>query len=718
MGIIFYAVGGEGMGHATRSEAVIKHLLLNHHKLIIFSYDRAFDYLNQTFKTEKNVLEIIKITGINFIYEENEFKLKKTIIKESKKIPSFLIKNIAIFLNNILKYNPSVIITDFEPISNNIARILSIPLICIDNLTFLTKCQIDNQFKNSIGREFNKKIINNYQGDYNFITTIFDVPLKQEYINNTYLVGPIIRDCFNNIKVINKNFILVYQTSKSNNKLFKILKQTSENYIIYGFNKEGIDNNLTFKKPSKKEFAKDLINCKAVITNGGFTLISEAVTLKKPIYSIPVLHQIEQEINGYYINKFKWGVCSKEINKKDLKLFLNNLEEYGIELVKLNHHKNDLFRLLDKKIKYLIGSYKKPSRLKRITQVKNIYDTLVQRLLNLIYGDYEIKNLISSSTHLITKSHLFSRLDFFKTKKKEIRQSKDINQILNLKLIEKYLKLNKDEKISYSIYTSAFKSNKQINLVFLHGLGGNKSVFIDLIIKMLKLSKEKINFKIILIDLAGHGKSTNFKSLKKYNFLNQSKYIKKIINKELGEQSKIDLVGHCFGSFIAIKLTNLLEKRVKHLFLISSNPFLSKSKEINFKIVQNKVMQKTLKLLFKNTKFNKTLINYDYKEFKKSSDYNARRIFLDIKNTSLKGYFASLYYLSFNSIEKDFQELLQKKTKIVMIHGKKDKIFPYENIKKEVKNKNIKLVSLSESNHLPVFNSRGELVKIILSELK
>jgi uncharacterized protein (TIGR00661 family) len=376
MATIFYSVSGEGMGHSTRSEVVINHLLAQGHELVLFSYDRSFDYLYDSFKTNKKVLDFVKISGINFVYEKNNFKLGKTIIRESTKISPLLIKNTSVFLDMMLKYNPSLIITDFEPISNRIAKLVGIPLICIDNINFITKCEIDKKFRNSILKQFTKHILR-FNGNFNFITAVFDVPLKKKYESNTYLVGPIIGDCFKDAKITDKNFVLVYQTTGSNDKLIDILKQSDEKYIIYGFNKDHTDKNLTFKKQSRKGFVKDLISCKAVIANAGFTLISEAVTLKKPIYSIPVKRQIEQEINGHYIAKSGYGLYSKEINSSDLRHFLDNLTKYRKELSKVNYDAGKLFKLLDEKIDYLTDKYKKASKLKVMLKIKEIYNTKI-----------------------------------------------------------------------------------------------------------------------------------------------------------------------------------------------------------------------------------------------------------------------------------------------------------------------------------------------------
>jgi|APSaa5957512622_1039677.scaffolds.fasta_scaffold26638_2 uncharacterized protein (TIGR00661 family) len=376
MAIIFYSICGEGRGHAIRSEVVINHLLSEGHELVLFSYDRSFDYLHDTFKTNKKVIDFVKISGVNFVYDKNNFKLGKTIVRESKKIPSLLIRNTSLFLDMMLKYNPSLIITDFEPISNKIAKLVGIPLICIDNINFITKCEINEKFRDSALRQFTKHILR-FNGNYNFITSVFDVPLKKKYKRNTYLVGPIMGNCFRDIKITEENFILVYQTTGSNDKLLSTLKQSDEKYIIYGFNKEYVDENLIFKKQSRQGFVRDLSSCKAVITNAGFTLISEAVTLKKPIYSIPVKGLIEQEINGYYVSKSGYGISSNEINGTDLMQFLNNLTNYKKNLLDRDYDNKKLFNLLDEKIEHLTKVYKKASKLKVMLKIKEIYNAKI-----------------------------------------------------------------------------------------------------------------------------------------------------------------------------------------------------------------------------------------------------------------------------------------------------------------------------------------------------
>jgi uncharacterized protein (TIGR00661 family) len=107
------------------------------------------------------------------------------------------------------------------------------------------------------------------------------------------------------------------------------------------------------KNFSEEEFLNDLSKAKAVILNGGFTLMSEAIYLKKPIFSIPIKGDFEQILNGLILEKSGWGVFCSHLNEKVLKNFLKNLSLFEENLKEYNQNKNAIFekkllRVLDK----------------------------------------------------------------------------------------------------------------------------------------------------------------------------------------------------------------------------------------------------------------------------------------------------------------------------------------------------------------------------------
>lgn len=91
-----------------------------------------------------------------------------------------------------------------------------------------------------------------------------------------------------------EDHIIVYQTSKESVKLVEQLKSLNEKFIVYGFNNGKTDENLTYKLFNEDEFYNDLASAKAVICNGGFTFISEAISLKNQYTAFQLLETLNK----------------------------------------------------------------------------------------------------------------------------------------------------------------------------------------------------------------------------------------------------------------------------------------------------------------------------------------------------------------------------------------------------------------------------------------
>ena len=121
----------------------------------------------------------------------------------------------------------------------------------------------------------------------------------------------------------------------------KLKSLKNEKFIVYGFNVNKTDGNLTYKEFNEDVFYDDLASAKAVICNGGFTFISEAISLKKPIYSVPAIGNFEQALNGYYVERLGFGEYHEIMSAARVKSFLNKLPEYQKNLSKVKKTNND-----------------------------------------------------------------------------------------------------------------------------------------------------------------------------------------------------------------------------------------------------------------------------------------------------------------------------------------------------------------------------------------
>jgi hypothetical protein len=75
-------------------------------------------------------------------------------------------------------------------------------------------------------------------------------------------------------------------------------------------------------------FLEDLVSACGVITGGGFSLLSEAVYLGKPVLSIPLRGQFEQLMNARYLQREGFGMCAPAIDAPTLSAFLDGLDGF------------------------------------------------------------------------------------------------------------------------------------------------------------------------------------------------------------------------------------------------------------------------------------------------------------------------------------------------------------------------------------------------------
>ncbi|OWT33331.1 teichoic acid biosynthesis protein [Methanobrevibacter sp. 87.7] len=348
--VIFYCVCGEGMGHAIRSAVILNHLV-KEYNVFIFSGNRAYTYLNSKFN---NVYEI----GVfNTFYKNNVVNDVETFKQCMKENPSNIKKCYNTIFKLAKKYKPGLIISDFENYSNLVAQFLNIPLISLDNIHMISETEIDYPPNHKIDLLKAKAVIKVYvqNAKIHILTSFFNPPIKKG--SNSVIYPPILRDHIRALKSVKGDKILVYQTSDSNYKLMENLKKIDEEFIVYGFNKNGTDKNLTFREFNEDIFYDDLRTAKAVITNGGFTLISESIYLKKPIYSMPALGNFEQILNGFYVDKLGYGEYHEDMEIDSIKNFLLNLDKYQKNLDKVQNSDNTaIFNELEKDIeKYYNG---------------------------------------------------------------------------------------------------------------------------------------------------------------------------------------------------------------------------------------------------------------------------------------------------------------------------------------------------------------------------
>jgi uncharacterized protein (TIGR00661 family) len=183
-----------------------------------------------------------------------------------------------------------VVISDFESFSYLFAKLNRVPVVSIDNMQIISRATLDvlvpraERDNHALAKNIVRAKLPHSR--HYFITTFFDLPLARE---RTTLVPPIIRPEILAATPTIGNHVLVYQSATTQQNLVPLLQQLpDQEFRVYGFNKEEDHANVQLRAFSEAGFIADLASCRAVVTNGGFSLISEAVFLHKPVCAISI----------------------------------------------------------------------------------------------------------------------------------------------------------------------------------------------------------------------------------------------------------------------------------------------------------------------------------------------------------------------------------------------------------------------------------------------
>lgn len=326
--VVFYGVCGEGLGHASRAQNIVEKLS---HKFDfhIFTFGQGYDYLSKILN-EKN---LHKIDGIRWAYN------KKGVSKWGT------LKNVVNYLHNIrnplsnsgFQNNLKLIekldkekrvhsfLTDFEPSIGWYARNHERSLVGLAS----QYCDYKELLKLPLKYILYKKLVGWFANLYTGFpkTKIIDT-FYSNYIesndNNITLITSSPRDEFKKYKNEDNGYLLIYSRPSIELKLLQSIYPNIK-CKVYGTKFNLQNGNWEYKIPSYSEFVKDLCGCSAVISTAGISLITECKLLVKSVLAIPEPGQIEQEINGFYINEMKIGksVSLNNLTSQVIEDFLN-----------------------------------------------------------------------------------------------------------------------------------------------------------------------------------------------------------------------------------------------------------------------------------------------------------------------------------------------------------------------------------------------------------
>lgn len=303
MARILYGVMGDARGHVTRALTVAQQMPDN--EFLFLGGGRVHDLA-----AEGYAVEDIPMPGT--FYRNNRVDIPATVgnaLKVFRRRPQ-VIRRIAGIID---AFDPDLIVTDYEYFTPLAARSKGRPCVSVDHQHILTHCMYDPPAEETYGRVTTNLAIRLLYSNASVFLVLSFYPLPAKDPGTTHVLPTIVRNAVTEHLPSDGDHVLVYQTSPTFHRLFPVLEEVKQRFIIYGFGELQSRRNLVFKTFSPHAFLQDLASCRYAITNGGHNVISEALYLGKPVMSFPIRHAYEQFLNAHFLARLGYGVSFTDV---------------------------------------------------------------------------------------------------------------------------------------------------------------------------------------------------------------------------------------------------------------------------------------------------------------------------------------------------------------------------------------------------------------------
>ena len=291
---ILYGIQGTGNGHITRARHMAKSFAKQQdiHVDYLFSGRASNTYFDMEAFSQYQTKQ-----GLTFYSESGRVRRTKTLVKNNvfqfvKDVSRFRIKDYDLLVN------------DFEPVSAWAAKKAGIPSLSISHqAAFLHHIPSQDKgfFDSALTKYFAPTEYNLGTHWYHFGYNIIPPVVAEDLVNKAKETAT---------RLDSYSRILVYLPFEALRDIREQLHVLSDyQFDCYHPNIQSIrrDANINWQPLSANQFKADLIKSAGVISNCGFELSTECLSLGKPMLVKPLRKQYEQLSNAYTLQKL--GLC-------------------------------------------------------------------------------------------------------------------------------------------------------------------------------------------------------------------------------------------------------------------------------------------------------------------------------------------------------------------------------------------------------------------------
>ena len=267
--------------------------------------------------------DVTEIDGMTMRYEAGAVRRARTVADLLRQAPRAIRRNARAALAT--GFVPDAVVTDFDSFAHAIGKILNVPTISVDHQHVFDRFHhpprvVARLSSDRAARAFVSA--KTARCDAYVVTSFFFPRERARNTTPTFLVGPIVRPELERVTPTSGEHVVVYQTTAGDPRLLEALRGARARFVVYGLGRSEKLGNVELRAFDEAAFVSDLASARAVIANGGFTAISEAVYLGKPILSVPVRGQPEQELNAAWVGELGVGESAPLLSSRVIDEFL------------------------------------------------------------------------------------------------------------------------------------------------------------------------------------------------------------------------------------------------------------------------------------------------------------------------------------------------------------------------------------------------------------
>jgi uncharacterized protein (TIGR00661 family) len=314
MAKIFYAVSGEGRGHATRARTLIESLKADH-RIVLYAPHHAHDVLDPVYRDDPEVT-VRRIPGLTFHYSAHDSAARRLDYFQTgghglaylARLP----RRVRELERELRRERPDLVVTDFEPLLPRAARRVGVPFVSLDHQHFLTTYDLSSL---PLGLRLHAELMSwlvrlFYRGQAATVVSSFYFPPLRRGVRNVRQIGVLLRPEILGAEPEEGPHLLAYLRRFESPRVIEALRGCGCPVRVYGLGERPDAGRLRFCAVDVERFAADLARCRGLVTTAGNQLIGEALYLGKPVLAVPERGNREQEVNAHFLRRSGAGMVT------------------------------------------------------------------------------------------------------------------------------------------------------------------------------------------------------------------------------------------------------------------------------------------------------------------------------------------------------------------------------------------------------------------------